>query len=53
VVRFIVIAVQCLLCESKGSTNGLGVLDVLTSHHQVFIDVVHGWDNGTDVGCVA
>jgi len=53
VVCFVIITVKCLLSESKGGTDGLGKLDVLTSGCQVFIDVVHGWNNSTDVGCVA
>ena len=51
-VCFVIIAVKCLLSESKGSTDGLGKLDVLTSRFQVFVEVVHGWNNSADVGCV-
>ena len=39
-VCFVIIAVKCLLSESKGSMDGLGKLDVLTSLFQVFVDVV-------------
>jgi hypothetical protein len=52
VVCFVIIAVKGLLSESEGGTDGLGKLDVLASCCQVFVDVVHGWNNGADVGCI-
>ena len=44
--------VECLLSKSKGSTDGLGVFDVLRSCCQVFINVVHGWNDSADAGCI-
>ena len=53
VVRFAVVAIKSFLSESKRSTDGLGKLDVPTRRCQVFVNVVHGWDDGADVGCIA
>ena len=49
-VCFVIITVECLLSESKGSMDGLGVLDVLRSCCQVFVDVVHGQNDSADAG---
>ena len=52
-VCFVIIVVKCLLSKSKGGTDSLGKLGVLTSCHQVLVDVVHGRNNSADAGCVA
>ena len=33
--------------------NGFGKVEIPTCFLQVVVDVVHGWDNGTDIGGVA
>jgi hypothetical protein len=52
VVSLIIISVQHLLSESKGSTDGLGVCGILRSRRQVLVNVIHGWDDGADAGCI-
>jgi hypothetical protein len=53
VVSLVVIAVEGSLAEGEGRADGLRVLDVLRRCRQVLVDVVHGRNNGTDVGRVA
>jgi hypothetical protein len=52
VVSLVIISVQRSLPESKGSTDGLGVCEILRSRCQVLVNVIHGWDDGADAGCI-
>ena len=32
--------------------DGLGVCGILRSCCQVLVNVIHGWDDGADAGCI-